>query len=78
MSPQALKLFVIVRQQLVNPEHPLNMVATEFVESYVDYYNRKIHQNIDEFYKTQAKEFQISRKDVKKAPLSPMNKLLTS
>lgn len=31
----------------MDPEHPLNMVAKEFVESYVNYYNVKIHENIE-------------------------------
>lgn len=60
MCPHVQKLFIIVKKQLMDPEHPLNMVATEFVESYVDFYNEKIHQNIEQFYKTQVNEFQIT------------------
>ena len=36
----------------MDPDHPLNMVAGEFVASYVNFYNKKIHENIEQFYRT--------------------------
>lgn len=45
----------------MDEEHPLNMLASQFVSSYVQYYNKKIHENIDVFYQTQVNEFQITQ-----------------
>lgn len=41
-------------------DHPLNMLAAEFVRSYVAYYNEKIEKNLQEFYQTHVNEYQIT------------------
>ena len=35
MSPRILKMFVFIKKQLMHPDHPLNVIAKKFVESYV-------------------------------------------
>ena len=36
------RLFIIIRKQLMDREHPLNELASEFVKSYLKHYEKKI------------------------------------
>ena len=50
MKPSVLKLYLFIKKQMNEPDHPLNQIAKKFVEYYVDYYSRQILMNGEKFH----------------------------
>lgn len=44
----------------MDPDHPINVISKQFVETYVDFYLREINQNVKQFHHTEKLEFQVS------------------
>lgn len=42
-------MFVFIKSQLFNEEHPLNKIASNFVYNYVDYWGNQILTNAEKF-----------------------------
>ena len=61
MKPSVMQLFVFIREQLMNPEHPLNKVSKCFVENYVEHYGREILMNVEKYHATQKNDFSITK-----------------
>ena len=59
MKPSVLKLYMFIKKQMNEPDHPLNQIAKKFVEYYVDYYSRQILMNAEKFHQKQDQEFNI-------------------
>ena len=59
MKPRIKKLFFVIKKQLAQKDHPLNILATKFVESYVAYYDREIKEDIRQFEEKKDQEFRI-------------------
>ena len=70
MKPSVMQLFVFIKEQLTNPDHPLNKISKCFVENYVDYYSREILMNAEKFHVFEKNDFSImvteSNRDVSK------------
>lgn len=40
MKPRIKKLFLVIKKQLAQKDHPLNILSAKFVECYVAYYDK--------------------------------------
>lgn len=52
MSPNVRQMFIFIKNQLMNEDHPLNKIAANFVLHYVDYWSREILHNAEKFSAT--------------------------
>ena len=59
MKPSVLKLYMFIKKQMMEPDHPLNQIARKFVEYYVDFYSRQILMNSEKFHQKRDQEFNI-------------------
>lgn len=46
MKPRVKKMFQLIKTQLMDKEHPLNILSREFVESYVEHYSTQIIEDM--------------------------------
>ena len=60
MSPKILRMFMFIKKQLMNPDHPLNVIAARFADSYVSYYVNQINLDVNQFHKTKEQDFRIT------------------
>jgi hypothetical protein len=61
MSPKVLKMFVFIKKQLMNPDHPLNVIAKRFAQSYVAYYVKEISLDVNQFNVKREQEFRVTQ-----------------
>jgi len=57
MKPRVVQLFVFIKNQLMNSDHPINKIAKCFVDNYVDYYSKQILMNAEKFHVKEKNQF---------------------
>ena len=53
-------MFIFIKNQLMNKDHPLNKIAANFVFHYVEYYSKEILNNAEQFNVTKENDFTVS------------------
>ena len=50
MKPSVTHMFLFIKNQLTDLDHPLNKIAKCFVDNYVDFYSKEILMNGEKYH----------------------------